>query len=85
MTEAIKLDGKDNNGRPRQELADKIAAFDDKAFFEFTEKTVWLSAYANNNPRSDFHWQADACYAEAQRRGKPDIYKQAWEKAARTA
>jgi hypothetical protein len=85
MTEVIQIDGKDNSGRQRQEFADKIAALDDKAFFDLTEKKIWLSAYASNNPRSDFHWQADACYSEANRRGNPEIYKQAWEKAARVA
>lgn len=45
---------------------------------------IWLSAYANNNPRSDYHWQADACYDEAARRGKPELYVQAYEKAKAT-
>lgn len=29
-------------------------------------------------PRSDYHWQADACYDEAARRGKPELYTQAY-------
>lgn len=80
--EAVKLDGKDNAGNPRQEFADKIASLHDEDFLERAQKSIWLSAYANNNPRSDYHWQADACYDEAQRRGKPELYKQAWERAA---
>lgn len=40
---------------------------------------IWLSAYADSNPRSDYHWQADACYDEARRRGKPELYQQAWD------
>jgi hypothetical protein len=85
MTDSVKLEGKDNSGRPRQEFADKIAALSDEGFFDVAEKKIWLSAYANNNPRSDYHWQADACYDEATRRGKPEIYKSAWEKASRAA
>jgi len=82
---SIKLEGNDNRGKPRQNYADKIGAMDDSAFLKDAELYIWLSAYANNNPRSDYHWMADACYDEAQRRGKPELYKQAWEKAARSA
>ena len=82
---SIKLDGKDNRGNPRQNYADKIAGMDDAAFLKDAELHIWLSAYANNNPRSDYHWMADACYDEAKRRGKPELYRQAWEKAARFA
>lgn len=38
---------------------------------------IWLSAYASNNPRSDYHWQCDACYDECKKRGKEDIYNRA--------
>lgn len=78
----VPLDGKDNFGNPKQVFSDQIASMSDEAFFDTTEKKIWLSAYANNNPRSDYHWQADACYDEAKRRGKPEIYQRAWNKAA---
>lgn len=78
----VQLEGKDNAGKPRQEFADKIAALSDDGLFDVAEKKIWLSAYANNNPRSDYHWQADACWDEGQRRGKPEIYQRAWKKAA---
>ena len=42
---------------------------------------MWLSAYAANNPRSDYHWQCDACYDEAIRRGDEGLYISGWEKA----
>jgi hypothetical protein len=77
--------GKDNCGKPRQEFADKVAALDDDEFVNFAERKIWLSAFANNNPRSDYHWQADACYDEARRRGKSELYKQAYEQAVRSA
>jgi hypothetical protein len=45
------------------------------------EQDIWLSAYANNNPRSDYHWQADTCRKEAQRRGHPELYERAYRQA----
>ena len=83
--ERLTIGGTDNYGRPRQEFADKLAAADDTEYFRIAEERIWLSAYASNNPRSDYHWQADACYDEAERRGKPELYRKAWEKAAATA
>lgn len=77
----LTIAGTSNYGRPRQEFADKIAALDDDAFEDAAKNVIWLSAYANNNPRSDYHWQADACYDEAQRRGKPYLYKNAYDRA----
>ena len=41
------------------------------------EKMIWLSAYANNRPRSEFHWQCSACYAETEQRDKIYIYARA--------
>lgn len=80
----LTLSGKDNYGKPKQDFADKLAAADDAGFLAIAEERIWLSAYASNNPRSDYHWQADACYDEAQRRGKPELYRQAWEKASQS-
>lgn len=79
---ALGLDGKDNSGRPRQAYADKLAALDDAAFEDEAKQAIWLSAYASNNPRSDYHWHADACYSEAERRGRPELYERAWKRAA---
>ena len=76
------LEGTDNEGKPRQEFADRLASATDEGFINIAEERIWLSAYANNNPRSDYHWQADACYDEAKRRGKPELYDQAWHKAS---
>ncbi|CAA2140483.1 hypothetical protein [Hyphomicrobium sp. ghe19] len=78
MTQALIIPGTDNSGKPRQDFANQIAALDDAAFVKEAEHRIWLSAYANNNPRSDYHWQADACYDEAQRREKPELYIRAF-------
>jgi hypothetical protein len=82
MMDKLTLEGKDNYGAPKQEFADRLAAADEKEFLKTAEEYIWLSAYANNNPRSDYHWKCDACYAEAKRRGKPELYDQAWHKAS---
>lgn len=79
------LEGKDNYGKPRQNFADKLASLTDEEFIDVAKDTIWLSAYAGNNPRSDYHWQADACHNEAKRRGKPMLYQKAWNKAVRSA
>lgn len=79
------LDGNDNYGKPRQVFADKLAAATDAEFVEIAKDRIWLSAYADNNPRSDHHWQADACYTEALRRGDESLYRQAWEQVAESA
>ena len=78
----LEITGKDNHGKPRQNFADRIAAMDDEAFVREVEQYVWLSAYANNNPRSDYHWMCDATHDEAKRRGNPDLYQRGWNRAA---
>jgi hypothetical protein len=78
----LTLKGKDNYGKPKQDFADELAAGSDVDYLRVAEEYIWLSAYANNNPSSDYHWKADACYDEAKRRGKPELYQQAWDRAA---
>jgi len=70
-------EGNDNYGKPKSEYLDKLKGFDDKELRVECERMIWLSAYANNNLRSDYHWQCDACYDEASNRGKKHIYSQA--------
>jgi hypothetical protein len=81
-TDRLVITGFDNYGNKRQDFADKLAASDESAFIYLAEQRIWLSAYASNNPRSDYHWQADACYDEANRRGKIELYRKAWEQAS---
>lgn len=84
-SDRLTIPGVNNNGRPRQEYADHIALLTDAAFIVHAEQKIWLSAYASSNTRSDYHWQADACYDEAQRRGKPELYSEAHKNAVRSA
>jgi hypothetical protein len=80
--EKLKLSGRDNYGSPRQNFADSLAAGDAAQFLQTAEEYIWLSAYAANNPRSDYHWKADACYDEAIRRGDQSLYERAWHRAS---
>jgi hypothetical protein len=76
--------GRDNAGKPKSDYVAKIAAMDDAALFKETEMKIWLSAFASNNPRSDYHWHIDAAYDEWVARGKVGEYQRAYEKARRT-
>lgn len=60
-------------------------AMDDDAFVKDAEMQIWLSAFANNNPRAPAHVEADAAIVEARRRGKPWLYQRAWNAAYRSA
>ena len=69
--------GKDNCGHPKQEFLDHIHAMDDHDLEDETGKYIWLSVYAANNPRSDYHWKCDACYDECETRDDKRIYSRA--------
>lgn len=56
----------------------KLQAMTDAQLFKEAKDKIWFSAYASNNPRSCFHWQADATCDEAKRRGKARIYDDAY-------
>lgn len=77
--------GNDNYGKPRQEYVDRIAGMDDADLLHETEQKIWLSAFAANNPRSDYHWHVSACYAEWVKRGKEDQYTVAYNAARESA
>jgi len=74
--------GVDNYKNPKRDYLRKIVIMDDTQLFEECKDKIWLSAYANNNPRSDYHWHVDACYDECKRRKKIDIYSKAWKYAS---
>lgn len=78
----MNITGNDNYGKPKSEYVERIANLDDDGLLRECEMKIWLSAYAANNPRSDYHWHAEVCYAECVKRDKVDIYTQAWKAAA---
>lgn len=79
------LSNPDNSPAKQEEYCRKISEMDDAALLREVESKVWLSAFASNNPRSCYHWHADALYDEAERRQKPEIYKQGFERARASA
>jgi len=79
------LSGTSNYDRPAQEWADKVAALDDDQFVSEGAEAIYWSAWANNNPTSDYHYQATVFYYDAQRRGNPGLYQQAFEQAKANA
>lgn len=73
--------GNDNNKKPKLDTLIRIASKTDEALFEETKRDIWLSAYADNNRGSDFHWYELACKREWEFRGTPDQFELAKEKA----
>lgn len=69
--------GNDNYGKPKKEYLKKMVLMTDEELRKECENKIWLSAYASNNHRSDYHWHCDCCYDECKRRGKEDIYSKA--------
>lgn len=61
--------------------AEQWSIMTDDEFVEAAEMQLWLSAFANNNPRAPAHDEADKAYAEAKRREKPWLYQRAWNDA----
>ena len=59
---------RDNHGQPKAFYFDRIAVMDMLKLKEETKSKIWLSAFANNNPRSDYHWHVDACMDELRKR-----------------
>ncbi len=75
------------NSKEKEKLqyAKIIATMTDAELEEECEQKIWLSAYANNNQKADFHWQCNACYTEAQKRDvKAVIYQKAYETIRRS-
>jgi hypothetical protein len=69
----------------KNEFMGSLEKMTDAELREAASRYIWLSAYANNNPRSDYHWMCDAVYDECRRRGKEDIYTQEHTKLVRAA
>jgi hypothetical protein len=76
---ANKYPGHDNYRKPKSEYVQKIHDMADQQLMEETKNVIWLSGYANNNPRADYHWQVDICYDEWLLRDKSDWYQKAYD------
>lgn len=80
-----KYAGVDNDGVPKSEYLERLAAMSESKLADECQVQIFLSAWAHNNPRSDYHWHADACWDECKRRGKPEIYDAAYKAACAEA
>ncbi|QIW88798.1 hypothetical protein P59_201 [Bacillus phage P59] len=74
-------EGNDNYGKPKTDYVEKIAAMSHEELYQETKDKIWLSAFAANNPRSDYHWHTDVIYDEwFHREGQsPPSYTKAFE------
>ncbi len=70
--------GTDNHGNPKSDYITTLQKMSEAKLYQRTKDMIWLSAYANNNSRSDYHWQCDACYDEWKSRNKAILYDKAW-------
>ncbi len=68
-----KVKGNNNYGTPKVEYLKELLVMDIPALKKATKDKIWLSAYANNNARSDYHYQCDLCYIICELREK-DLY-----------
>lgn len=76
-----RFEGNDNYGRPKADYLAKLEAMTDEQLGSECQQIIYLSAWAANNHRSDYHWQCDACYAEARKRDeKASIYDKAYKR-----
>ena len=72
-----KYEGNCNYGKPKSNYLSLLVQMSDDQLFEECKSKIWLSAFANNNHRSDYHWHCDASYEECHRREKGEIYTKA--------
>jgi hypothetical protein len=73
---AVRVDGRDCDGNPRQLYADRIATLSDAAYCEEVERTTWLFMTEGSlcSPHTDYAWQLTTLAAEADRRGNSELY-----------
>ncbi len=75
--------GNDNYKKPRLDYVRKVFAMTKDELFKATENMIWMSAYAANNRRSDYHWQCTACYDACKQ--FPGLYDKAYKSAKKSA
>lgn len=81
----VKYAGLDNYRKPKADYINRLYGMTDDELSKECETKIWLSAYASNNPRSDYHWHCDACYDAAKDRDEQAaIYSNAYDKITRS-
>lgn len=77
----LRYQGVDNYGRPKSEYLSKLSAMTDAELSSECYSTIYQAARCSNNRKADWHWMADACGDESDKRkgdGKAGIYEEAW-------
>ncbi len=64
-------------------FSEKLATFTHQELYEACKQYIWLSAYASNNPRSNYHRMCDACYSKCSQLGLTELYDYAWHTQAK--
>jgi hypothetical protein len=67
-----------NDGETKESWREKLKGMTEGELRLHCKKYIWLSAYANNNATSDYHFLCDAGYDECLRRARLDIYERAY-------
>ncbi len=75
--------GKDNSGNPRLNYVRRVLEMTEAGYLKEAEHKIWLSAYAANNPKSDYHWHIDALFWIGER-NFPGLYDRAYKRASPT-
>lgn len=71
--------GYNTAGWTKEEYATRLQGLTDEELFKEAKEYIWFSAWANNNPRSAYHWMCDMTHDEARNRGKvKEIYTKAY-------
>lgn len=76
-------DNPDNDPIKQEAYKVSLSKMSDEELYDETGRKIWLSAYANNNPISCYHWQLDATYDEWVKRQKTEMYIKAHKKQLR--
>ncbi len=78
-------DNPDNAPEKKEAYKLKLQSMDNDKLFDETKSKIWLSAYANDNPRSCYHWQCDYTYDEwVRREGNSEQYGKAHKEVMRS-
>jgi len=66
----------------RKKFASDLQKLSDEDLSKQTGLILWkVATIAADNPKNDAHWQKQFCKAEAQRRGKIELYVEAFARA----
>lgn len=74
----------DNHPKKKEEYLLRLQSMSVEDLRKETEQKIWLSAFANNNPRACYHWQCDYTYDEWNRRGMLQEYGGCYDRVRRS-